>query len=196
MPAEPTFAEFVQRVRAGDDQAAVELVKRYEPAIRVEVRMRLSDRRLRRAFDSSDICQSVLASFFVRAASGQYDLEKPEQLIRLLIGMTRNKVAFQARKERAQRRDHRRNVAADPGEVNAAGTIPSPSRYVIAKELLGEFRKRLSDEERQLADLRSQGIEWAEIAAQVGGTAQGRRKQLARALDRVAHDLGLDDEIT
>jgi RNA polymerase sigma-70 factor (ECF subfamily) len=196
MSAEPTFAEFVRRIRAGDDQAAAELVKRYEPAIRMEVRMRLSDGRLRRVFDSSDICQSVLASFFVRAALGQYDLEKPEQLIKLLIGMTRNKVAFQARKQRAQRRDHRRNVAADLGEADAAGTIPSPSRYIIAKELLGEFRQRLSIEERQLADLRAQGVEWSEIAAQVGGTAQGRRKQLSRGLDRVAHDLGLDEEAT
>ena len=90
MSTEPTFAEFVQRIRAGDERAAADLVQRYESAIRMEVRLRLSDRRLRRAFDSTDICQSVLASFFVRAASGQYDLQKPEQLIRLLIGMARN----------------------------------------------------------------------------------------------------------
>jgi hypothetical protein len=51
----------------------------------------------------------------------------------------------------------------------------------------------LSDEERQLADLRGQNYEWAEIAERVGGTAQGRRKQLARALDRVAKDLGLEE---
>ena len=196
MPPDDSFHDLVQKVRAGDDAAAAELVRRFGPALRRAVRARLSDRNLRRLLDSMDICQSVLASFFVRAASGQYDLEKPEQLIKLLIGMTRNKVAFQARKQRAQRRDHRRNVAADAGELDAAGTGPSPSRYIMAKELLGEFRKRLSDEERQLADLRSQGIEWAEIAAQVGGTAQGRRKQLSRGLDRVAHDLGLDEEAT
>ena len=50
----------------------------------------------------------LLASFFVRAAAGQYDLERPEQLRALLMGMVRNKLAFQLRKQRAQRRDHRR----------------------------------------------------------------------------------------
>lgn len=72
------FAEFLRRIRAGDEHAAAELVRRYEPAIRLEVRLRLGDPRLRRVLDSMDICQSVLASFFVRAAVGQYDLERPE----------------------------------------------------------------------------------------------------------------------
>jgi RNA polymerase sigma-70 factor (ECF subfamily) len=193
MVGEPTFAEFIQRIRTGDEQAAVDLVKRYEPAIRLEVRMRLSDPRLHRVFDSMDICQSVLGSFFVRAAAGQYDLDRPEQLLRLLIGMARNKVAFQARKQRAQRRDHRRNVTAEPEALEAAATDPSPSRQVMARELLAAFRERLSEEERQLADLRAQGRQWAEIAAQLGGTPQARRKQLTRALDRIGSELGLDE---
>src|SRR5262249_7307378 len=63
-----TFADFVGRIRDGDEQAAADLVRRYEPIIRVVVRTRLGDRRLRRILDSMDICQSVLASLFVRAA--------------------------------------------------------------------------------------------------------------------------------
>src|SRR5262245_23455849 len=102
--AETSFVEFIRRIRAGDPQAAVELVRQYEQAIRLEVRMRLCDPRLRRVLDSMDICQSVLASFFVRTAAGQYELEQPDQLIRLLVVMARKKVAFQARKQRAQRR--------------------------------------------------------------------------------------------
>ncbi len=35
------FKEFIQRLRAGDEAAAVELVRRYEPLIRREVRMHL-----------------------------------------------------------------------------------------------------------------------------------------------------------
>jgi RNA polymerase sigma-70 factor (ECF subfamily) len=72
-------------------------VRQYESAIRLEVRMRLGDTRLRRAFDSMDVCQSVLASFFVRAA-GQLDLNEAGQLVRLLVGMARNKLAFEVRK--------------------------------------------------------------------------------------------------
>jgi RNA polymerase sigma-70 factor (ECF subfamily) len=62
---------------------------------------------------------------------------------------------------------------------------PSPSRLVAGRELLDEFRRRLSLEERQLADLRAQGYEWAEIAGRLGGTPGARSKQLARALGRL-----------
>ena len=89
-----SFAEFVRRIRAGDATAAAELVRRYEPVVRLEVRVRLGDPRLRRAFDSMDVCQSVLASFFVRAAAGQYELGGPGDLVRLLVAMARRKLAF------------------------------------------------------------------------------------------------------
>jgi RNA polymerase sigma-70 factor (ECF subfamily) len=192
MAEDPTFTDFIRRVRAGDEQAAAELVKKFEPAIRLEVRMRLSDPRLRRVFDSMDICQSVLASFFVRAASGQYDLDEPGQLRQLLIGIARNKVAFQARRQRAQRRDHRRNVGGEAAKLEAAAAAPSPSRQLAGEELLREFRGRLSEQERRLADLRAEGRQWAEIAADVGGTPQAVRKQLARAVERVVKELGLE----
>jgi hypothetical protein len=82
------YAEFVRRIREGDEHAAEELVRLYEPEIRLEVRgcLRLRNPALRRVFDSMDICQSVLASFFTRAAIGEFDLDEPSQLIRLLVG--------------------------------------------------------------------------------------------------------------
>jgi RNA polymerase sigma-70 factor (ECF subfamily) len=187
-----SFADFLRRIRAGDEQAAAELVRRYESAIRLEVRMRLGDPRLRRVFDSMDLCQSVLGSFFIRAAAGQYDLKRPEQLVRLLVAIARNKVAFQARHQRAMRRDQRRDVALEAGAAEPVEAGPSPSRVASGRELLAELRWRLTAEERRLADLRAEGCEWAAIAAELGGTAQARRKQLARALDRVAEQIGLE----
>jgi RNA polymerase sigma factor (sigma-70 family) len=193
---EDTFADFMRRVRAGDQQAAADLVRRYEAEIRREVRLRLSDPRLNRAFDSMDICQSVLGSFFVRAALGQYDLESPHQLLKLLMGMARNKLAFQVRKQRAKRRDHRRVEAAASGNLEVEAAEATPSQVIEGKELLHEVRRRLTEEERQLAEMKAQGLDWAEIAAARGGTAEARRKQLARAIDRVSRELGLDDEET
>ena len=88
----PAFEELIRRVRAGDPGAAAELVRNYEPAIRRAVRFRLADARLGSLLESMDICQSVLASFFVRVATGQYELETPEQLLKLLTAMARNKL--------------------------------------------------------------------------------------------------------
>jgi RNA polymerase sigma-70 factor (ECF subfamily) len=193
MIEDASFADFIRRIRAGDAQAAAELVQQYESVIRVEVRVRLHDPRLRRLFDSMDICQSVLASFFVRVAAGQYELERLEDLRHLLVGMMQNKLAFQVRKQRAQKRDHRRQQAVSPEVLQGTAAGPSPSHLVAARELLEEVRRRLSAVERHLADLRAQGHDWAEIAAAVGGTPQARRKQLARAVARVAEVLGLDE---
>src|SRR4249919_1695419 len=106
------FQVLLGRVRAGDAQAAADLVRRYEPAIRRAARVRLVDSRLNRLLDSMDICQSVMASFFVRAALGQYELETPDQLLKLLATMTRNKLAGQVNAHGAARRDFRRVSAA------------------------------------------------------------------------------------
>jgi RNA polymerase sigma-70 factor (ECF subfamily) len=194
MSEDDSFQDLIRRVRAGEGKAASELVRRYEPTIRREVRLRLRDPRLRRMFDSMDVCQSVLGSFFIRAAAGQYELNSPQHLQRLLVTMARNKVVKQVHRQRAARRDHRR-TAADPVQViDLAAPDASPSRYVAARDLLREAQERLSAEERRLAELRSQGMEWADIARELGGTAGGRRKQLDRALDRVARELGLEEE--
>jgi RNA polymerase sigma-70 factor (ECF subfamily) len=150
----------------------------------------LTDPKLRRLLDPADLCQSVLKSFFIRAAAGQLELGSQEKLMALLRTMARNKVAFEARKQKALRRDVRRDVSLGEGELLA--TDPSPSRLAIGRELLDALRSRLSAEERRMADLRSAGREWAEIAAELGGTAQARRKQLARAVKRVCQELGLD----
>jgi RNA polymerase sigma-70 factor (ECF subfamily) len=117
-------------------------------------------------------------------------LDQPDQLLRLLVVMTRNKLTQQVRRHRADRRDYRRLESRDPAYLEGRPAAdPSPSRLVAGRELLDEFRRQLSAEERLLADLRGQGCEWAEIAARLGGTAEACRKQLARAIDRVEQQL-------
>jgi RNA polymerase sigma-70 factor (ECF subfamily) len=185
-------ADFIARIRAGDEQAAAELVRRYEPEIRLEVRtwLRLRDPRLRRVFDSMDVCQSVLANFFLRVAAGDFDLERPEQLAAVLAGIARNKLSEHVRHHQRQRRDVRRVEGTGP-EALAVPAAETPSEWVAGKELLVEFRRRLSDQEKKLADLRAAGQDWAAIAAAVGGTPEGCRKQLSRAVERVERELGL-----
>ena len=187
------FRAFVAKVRSGDELAAADLVRRYEPLIRREVRLRLEDRRLTRLFDSMDVCQSVLASFFVRTAAGQYDLDSPDQLVKLLVVMTRNKLASAARRQHQERRDQRKSTGAAEELDRAASPASSPSQVVANKELLDRFRAELNDEERQIADLRADGLAWGEVAERLGGQGQARRMQFARAVERVAKSLGLDE---
>jgi RNA polymerase sigma-70 factor (ECF subfamily) len=194
MPEASTFEELIRRVRAWDQEAAAELVRRYEPAIRRAVRFRLANARMGNLFDSMDICQSVLRSFFVRAASSQYDLETPEQVLKLLTAMARNKLASQTRKQHSLRRDNRRASAVGDAGSQLVSAGDSPSAPTVVRDLQQEIRRRLTPDEWQLLELKNQGRDWAAIAAQVGGLAETLRKKLARAIDRVVDELGLDDE--
>ncbi len=194
-PRDPVdYAEFIRRVRDGDETAAEELVRLYEREIRLEIRgrLRLRNPSLQRVFDSTDVCQSVLASFFVRAAIGEFDLDEPRQLVALLIGMARNKLAEQVRYHQRRRRDVRRIEGAQEGDTYSNPTDETPSQLVASRELLDIFRLRLTEEERRVAELRAQGRDWTAVAAALGGTPEGRRKQLSRAITRVEHELGLD----
>jgi DNA-directed RNA polymerase specialized sigma24 family protein len=193
VPEELSFLELVRRVRAGDDAASTELVRRYEPAIRTAVRGRLTDPSLRRLVDSVDICQSVLANFFVRATTGEFELECPDQLIRLLATLARHRVTDHALRQGAQRRDHRRTESTGMNAANLADPGPSPSELVCSKELLHAFQSRLSDQERYLADQRSLGHPWAKIALELGGNPDALRIKLERAVTRVTRELRLND---
>jgi RNA polymerase sigma-70 factor (ECF subfamily) len=192
MPEGAAFRQLIDRVRAGDPGAAEELVRAYEPIIRMAIRVRLDQSGVRRLLDSTDICQSVLANFFVRAASGQFALDTPEQLVKLLTTMARNKLIDQVHRQQAARRDYRRHQnGAEASDLSDHD--PSPSRVVAYRDLLQAVRARLTPEERRLADLRAEGCSWAEIAAQFGGNADALRFRLSRALDRVTRDLRLND---
>src|SRR3954454_9466144 len=166
MSASSTYGELIRQVRAWDPDAAAELIRRYEPAIRRAVRVRLADARLGNLLDSMDICQSVLKSFFVRAAAGQYDLDTPEQLLKLLSSMARNKLITQARREHALCRDRRRLVREGPDEDRLVAPGAGPGD-VDARDLLHEVERRLSPEERRILELRNLGQDSAAIAAEL-----------------------------
>jgi RNA polymerase sigma factor (sigma-70 family) len=187
-----SFSELIERVKSGDEQAASQLVKEFEPVVRRELRFRLRDSRARLELDSMDISQSVLSNFFVRVATRQYDLKEQGDLVKLLVTMTRNKVAENFRAQHRQRRDSRRTVQGVEG-MALASADPTPSRVLAGKEILQLVRQSLSGEERRLVDLRCQGLSWEEIADSLGGSADARRKQMARAIDEIVHKLRLDE---
>lgn len=173
------FADLMRRVRAGDSGAAAELVRTYGSAIRREARLGLGQT-LRPVFDSMDLFQSVLGSFFVRAVAGQFEIDSPRRLVGLLVKMTRNKVREKARRRREIALD-----GYDPPDDDRGRAADDTDR-----DLLGEVRKRLSDEESAIWERRCRGLRWNAIAAELGGTAVARRKQLSRAVRRIAQDLG------
>ena len=190
-----SVGELLTQVRGGDAAAAEELVRTYEPELRRAIRVRLTDARLRRLVDSIDICQSVLAGFFVRTAAGQYDIQTPEELLKLLVTMARNRVIDWVRRSQADRRDDRRDVSIereDGQSMQFASSQPGPVSVLVSRELLEQVRSRLAPDELTLMEQRAEGLNWNEIAAMTGDQVSAVRMKLTRALDRVAEELGLE----
>ena len=142
------FAELMSQIRSGDDVAATELLRLYEPEIRREIRLRLSDPRLRRVVDSIDISQSVFGNFFVRASYGEFELERPEQLLGLLIRMATNKVIDQHRRETSRKMDQ---ISEFPIEdQNVVGKTSTASEVIAGKEWLERVRELLTEDEKMM----------------------------------------------
>ena len=189
-----SFRCLVGRVRRGDAGAAAELVRAYEPEIRRIIRLNLADARLRRTLDSVDIFQSVMMNFFVRAGAGQFELERPEQLLKLLAAMARNKLRDHVARQRAGRRDVRRLEAGGAAALEGVpGSGETPSQVVAGRELLEKLRGLLTPEERYLAEQRADGREWADLAREKGEEPDALRKRLRRAVGRAARQLGLEE---
>ena len=102
MPESHDFADLIRLVRRGNENAAAEVVRQFEPSVlrfvRFQMRRRADRDRLGPQVGASDICQSVLQSFFQRARSGRYDLTGPVELEKLLKTMARLHIASEGRK--------------------------------------------------------------------------------------------------
>jgi RNA polymerase sigma factor (sigma-70 family) len=178
----PEFENFLAALQDHDEEAAAELVRRYEPLIRRVIRMRLTDPRLRRVFDSIDICQSVLASFFDEVKLGQLEVNTEGHLRNLLVRMATNKLIDKVRREQ-------HSAGGLPAEWEPAAAEPSPSQVAAQRDLAREIQSRLSEKERWLAQRRAEGRSWVEIARETGDTTEALRMMHARAMARIRSEL-------
>jgi RNA polymerase sigma factor (sigma-70 family) len=190
MSEDSLFRNLIRRAREGDEQAEVELVRMYEPEIRRVVRARLRDPAMRSLLDSTDICQSVLASFFARIVAGKYRLETPDDVRNLLRKMAVNKLINQILRANAAKRTPKDRKVALPENANVADPGPTPSKIVSDRELARKISAHLSDEERRIVELHNQGHSWQEVADQLGDSADALRMRYARIIARVRRAMG------
>jgi RNA polymerase sigma factor (sigma-70 family) len=187
------FPNLIARVRTGDQSAAWELVREYEPEIRRIVRVQLQSSALRQSQESSDVCQSVFLRFFLGLRAGDFVLDTPAQLVGLLATIARHRLRDLSRRQRAIKRGG--NTRAHAGH-EAAETVPDPTpgpeQLVTCREIQAAVRSRLTDEQRFLLEQRDAGRNWTEIAADLGEPAETVRKRLTRALDRAVRELELE----
>ena len=183
------LALWIEGIKAGDQTAAAELVRHYEPEVRRFVRFRLTDPRLRRLFDSVDICQSVMARFFHRIQTERITVEHPLQLLRLLITMARNSLLDHARKAKVRRTVQ--GTGTEDEMTQYADPRTGPAEQIERADLLVLIRSRLRADEQQALDRWLHGCGWEEMSQEFACEPDALRKRLTRALDRATKELGL-----
>jgi RNA polymerase sigma factor (sigma-70 family) len=195
MDAATSFRHLVALARAGDEPAAAVLVREYQSELHRYVRFRLTNPGVRRLVDSLDVCQSVLASFFVRLRDGQLEVLEPRQLFRLLAVMAENKVRDKVRRHQAARRGGGAPVAAVGAEtIDAPAPDTDPADAVAGREILAAVRDRVRPADREVVERWLAGEGWPQIAAAVGKKPDAVRHQVTRAVDQAARELGLIEE--
>jgi RNA polymerase sigma factor (sigma-70 family) len=176
---------FLARIQAGEEDAARELLTRYEAEVRLVVRRQLP-RLLRSRFDSLDFLQSVWGSFFrrVRSGPGLAEFEDQRHLVAFLARAAKNKVIDEYRRAGSQKQDMHREepIWADgdhPREL--AARTDSPSQVAEAKELYDRLRDLLPEERHAILDLKAQGLSSRDIGQRLGISE--------RTVQRVLEDL-------
>lgn len=186
---EPSFRDLMDKVRTGDSAAVQKMIALYGDAILRAARMRMFNARLRRAFDSEDIFQSVIKSFCHRYArpENNWQINTPGDLANLLASMAKNKVVDKARGEGAEIRGGDRPIKPiDEGEDFEDGKANRPDEIVELKEEYERCWKLFDQDERALYLMHfEKKLSWDRIGALLGATGDACRKKLERILKDV-----------
>jgi RNA polymerase sigma-70 factor (ECF subfamily) len=182
------FAELLARARLGDGSAMEQLVKEYEPEVRLVARVRLGAA-LRPYLDSVDLVQSVHRSLMLGLREDRFDISTPANLVALALTIVRRKIARQWRRHRRQQRLHL-------GEADTAENLPQliaslgsseadPQAAATLHDQIERLLSEMNDVERRLVELRLEGCTTAEVARRLGLDADVLRVRLSRLRRRL-----------
>lgn len=180
---EGDIAGFLTRIQAGDDDAARELLTRYEAEVRLVVRRQLP-RLLRSRFDSLDFLQSVWGSFFRRVRGGPAEFDDSRHLVAFLARAAKNKVIDEYRRAASRKADmHREEPLWADGDRprDLADGGDTASQLAEAREAFGKLRDLLPEDRHALLELKAEGLSSREIGQRLGVSE--------RTVQRVLEDL-------
>ena len=162
--------DFLRRIHDGDEDAARDLLTRYEAEVRLVVRRQLP-RILRSRFDSLDFLQSVWGSFFHRVRTVPTEFEDGRHLVAFLARAAKNKVIDEFRKAGSQKQDMRREEPIwSEGDKprDLAAEIETASQVAEAREAFDHLRNLVPEERRAILELKAEGLSSKEIGDRLG----------------------------
>lgn len=188
-------SSLVRRFQAGDGDAATALYKRYAQRLQ-RLAQRNTGADLAARFDAEDVVQSVFRTFFRRVQKGFYDLPAGEELWRLLLVISLNKIRALAVHHRAQKRDVTATLTPDRRTMSQvvdadADDLAFRSLRLVVGEALGD----LPVVQQRMILRRIDGCQVEEIATEAGRSKrtvervlQNFRDRLREIIDEPAHN--------
>jgi RNA polymerase sigma-70 factor (ECF subfamily) len=183
------FSALLARAAGGDESAIQELVRQYEPKVRIAARVLLGPA-LRPYLDSVDLTQSVHKSIVLGLRGQRFALTRPDDLIGLAITVLRRKAAKHWRHLKRQQRLSGEQTADGGGDFTGVVTALScpdsdPAAEAQFRDQVDHLWAHLDDAERQILDQRLEGYTPAEIADRLGISRVALRVRLTRLRQRL-----------
>ncbi len=170
----------MERWRAGDEQAAVELFDLFSRKLTLLAERHLNQRMASRV-DGEDIVQSVFRTFFRRGRKGEFKIDGSGGLWRLLVKITLAKVRSQARWHRSNKRDVMAELSTGPDglDLGLLARDPGPADVAMLVDLVRAVTEGLPETYAEILAQRLAGHTRSQIAENLGIS----RQTVYRALD-------------
>jgi RNA polymerase sigma-70 factor (ECF subfamily) len=184
------LSALLARVRLGDEAALAELVRSYEPEVRLTARVLLG-RAMRASLDSVDLVQSVHRTLMEGLRDNKLAVSNPQQLLGLAVTLLRRKIAHHWR--RLQRQHPLDEEAVETGNLDQVVTSPweggpDPALQAAYNDAVNHLFSKLDDQDRRVVQMRLQGYSTAEVARRLGLDADVLRVRLSRLRRRLREE--------
>ena len=172
--------------RAGSQDAAAELYRRYAQRLRGLARAQLSTD-LARKVDVDDIVQSVFGSFFRGVNSDLYQVPDGQELWKLLLVIALHKIRSQGRYHQTAKRDARRTISTNEIEPSVLATDrDDQTNRAFLQMVIEETLASMPAQQRKIVELRMDGLEVMEIAERLGRARRTVERILQQARGKLS----------
>lgn len=178
--SEATDHSLLRQVKDGKQDAADELYYRYANRL-IALARNNSSAELADQVESEEIVQSVFGSFFRGARLGYYDIPEGEELWKLFLVISLNKIRAKVAYHRAAKRDSRMTVTSDEMDFRMSKIA---SAEIASHELdmtIDDAMKSMPSDYRTIVALRIEGYTISEVAEQV--------KRSKRTVERILQEV-------
>lgn len=170
----------LEQFRQGQMDASTQIYLKYADRL-IGMTTKKSSMELSRHVDPEDIVQSVFRTFFRRVEKGQYDVPEGEEIWKLLLVITLNKIRAVVAHNRAAKRDVRRTQSESSVEHSMAYMDENDEMALATlKMVIDETLSDVLEVNRVIIRQRIEGYEIEEIAKNV--------QRSKRTVERVLQD--------